>query len=244
MKLPAPRLLPMTILVTAVVLGIKAQSLTHAAMANDSSVANASHALGPKGGASPQGPASPARAASPPSPTETRLQAEPSGPANCAGRSEAAAIAPDWSLLQDLRARRDGLDRRARELDLREAAVQAEKQSLNAELAELSRDKQELKQLELARQDRTEASWVGTVKLYEAMKPSEAAAIFDTLDQRLLVQLLDRMNERKAAAIMGNMDPERARTATQALAAYRLRRDADPLSASGSAGPVKVTGPG
>ena len=56
------------------------------------------------------------------------------------------------------------------------------------------------------------------MKVYESMRPRDAASIFDVLDMHVLLEVLDRMNDRKAAAILAAMQPERARMATQMLA--------------------------
>ncbi len=63
--------------------------------------------------------------------------------------------------------------------------------------------------------------WAGLVQTYEAMKPREAAAIFDALDMQVLLQVLDRMQERRAAPVLAAMQPDRARLATQMLAEMR-----------------------
>ena len=49
------------------------------------------------------------------------------------------------------------------------------------------------------------------VKLYEGMRPRDAATIFDDLEMPVLVQLVDRMREAKAAPVIGAMRPDRAR---------------------------------
>lgn len=56
------------------------------------------------------------------------------------------------------------------------------------------------------------------VTIYQAMKPADAAAIFDVLDLRMCVALLERMPPRRASAIMESMSPQRAILATQMLA--------------------------
>ena len=72
---------------------------------------------------------------------------------------------------------------------------------------------------------RQDANWGGLVKLYANMKPREAAKIWDDLETQVLLELLDRMNERKAAPILAAMQPDRAREITEKLAAMRLKRD-------------------
>ena len=226
MRLPAARLLPMTIVVTAMLLGLKSLSLGQAALASDP------RSEAPAGrtdeAATQANPAAPQRA--PSDPVRTTSFTHPAPDAAAPGIAKRAISMPsDWPLLQDLRERREALERRERALDLRDAALQAATQTLQTKLAELRSLKSDLQALETARKQRSDTSWIGIVKLYEAMRPADAALIFNALDVHLLVQILDRMNERKAASIMGTMEPERARLATQMLALYRQRRDADPV---------------
>ena len=56
------------------------------------------------------------------------------------------------------------------------------------------------------------------VKIYEGMKPKDAARIFDTLDLDVLVAVMSKMSERKLSPILAAMNPERARTVTIMLA--------------------------
>jgi flagellar motility protein MotE (MotC chaperone) len=74
------------------------------------------------------------------------------------------------------------------------------------------------------RSEREEAGWRQMVKLYEGVRPREAAAIFDELDLSVLVPLVDRLREFKAAPIIGAMRPERARALTAELARHRRDR--------------------
>ena len=81
-------------------------------------------------------------------------------------------------------------------------------------LKELQALQSKLEQEAADRQKGQEAAWDNLVKLYEAMKPRDAATIFDDLDMPVLIELARRMNERKAAAILSSMQPDRARDLT------------------------------
>ena len=50
------------------------------------------------------------------------------------------------------------------------------------------------------------------------MRPSDAAAIFDGLALDVLINVFERMSERKSAPILAGMNPERAREVTTQLA--------------------------
>ena len=142
--------------------------------------------------------------------------------------------ASERQLLQDLRRRSSALDNRERQLDQRADLVQAAELKLQDKLAELTALQAHLEQVEDARRRRASGNWDGLVKTYQDMKPHDAAAIFDVLDLNVLLEVLDRMDERKAAAVLAAMVPERARLATQMLAQKRLRADAIDPSGSGA----------
>ena len=63
------------------------------------------------------------------------------------------------------------------------------------------------------------------VKLYEMMKPRDAATIFNDLEMPVLLQVVDRMKEAKAAPVLAAMQPDKARDLTAKLAEMRTQRD-------------------
>ena len=56
------------------------------------------------------------------------------------------------------------------------------------------------------------------VKIYEGMKPADAAKIFDELQTSILIEVARQMKENKLSAIVSAMKPTRARDLTLALA--------------------------
>lgn len=130
--------------------------------------------------------------------------------------------------LQDLRARREELDARAGRLDQREAMLAAAERRLIERVQQLTALQTKLEQLEKDRQDRQDANWRGLVRTYEDMRPRDAAVIFNDLDSAILVQVLDRMKDAKAAPILAAMTPERARAITSQLAQLRTQASAAP----------------
>ncbi|HEX3498406.1 MAG TPA: hypothetical protein VHT04_03700, partial [Stellaceae bacterium] len=57
------------------------------------------------------------------------------------------------------------------------------------------------------------------VRIYETMKPKEAARIFEQLDLPVLLDVLEQMKELKTAPILAAMDPAKVKAVTLALAA-------------------------
>lgn len=127
------------------------------------------------------------------------------------------------ALLMDLRERRVELDRRERALAERELVLGAMEKRISVRLDELALLQQRLDAASREQRDRGEAGWRGLVRTYEAMRPRDAAAIFNDLDLPVLLEVLDRMKETRAAPVLGFMQPERARQATAELALKRQR---------------------
>jgi flagellar motility protein MotE (MotC chaperone) len=174
-------------------------------------------------------PARPVAAATPPAgPTQTT---------DAAASSVPAADAPppvtdgEKALLQELRQRRKELEARADSVTTRESVLVAAEQKLGARVGELQSLQKRLEGLDTAQKQKEDAGWQGLVKLYEAMKPREAATIFNELSMPVLLQVLDRMKDAKAAAVMAAMNPDKARDVTDGLAQMRTGRDQTAVSA-------------
>jgi flagellar motility protein MotE (MotC chaperone) len=75
-----------------------------------------------------------------------------------------------------------------------------------------------------------DAQMKSLVKVYETMKPADAARIMNTLDMKVLIEVTQRMSERKIAPIMAAMDPSTAKKLTMELATRK------PLLADNEAG--------
>jgi flagellar motility protein MotE (MotC chaperone) len=140
-----------------------------------------------------------------------------------AAPAEAPVTDAERKLLLDLRHRRAELDTRARELDQRDAVMAAAEQKLSARVVQLTALQARLEALETEREKHDAANWAGLVHVYETMKPRDAAEIFNALDMQVLLGVLDRMADRKAAPILAAMQPDRARLATQLLVEMRTR---------------------
>ncbi len=148
--------------------------------------------------------------------------AEPSAP------STPAVSEAERQLLQELRARRKELDAREQTLTQRGDVLAAAEQRLDARVAQLSSLQARLEELDHERLSHDEANWAGLVKVYETMKPRDAATIFNDMDLAVLLPVVDRMKEAKTAAILGMMQPDRARLVTTKLAAKRTQAVAVP----------------
>lgn len=135
-----------------------------------------------------------------------------------------AEQAAERAVLESLRARRAAIEAREAQAVARETMVAAAERRLAQRVEELVALQRRLEALEADRAAREEAGLRGLVKLYEGMRPRDAAMIFNELEMPVLVQIMDQMREAKAAPVMGAMLPERARSLTAELARLRAAR--------------------
>lgn len=134
-------------------------------------------------------------------------------------------------MLLELRERRQELEARAQTLAAREAVLAAAERKISARVDELKVLQTRLEALDNTRKERDEASWRGLVKVYETMKPRDAATIMNDLEMNVLLAVLDRMKESKTAPILALMQPDKARQVTIELA--QLRQRANSLNRAG-----------
>jgi flagellar motility protein MotE (MotC chaperone) len=230
-KIPAPRLLPTTIAALAALLLVKCGLLLQIAVTHgarpDSVIVTAANAASSDMTKESAKPAATAKTAAPspaPSPAPAAAPAA-DGPPPVSDSEKA--------LLQELRQRRQDLDARAEAVAARESVLAATEQKLQARVAELQALQKKLEGLDADQKQKAEAGWQGLVKMYETMKPAQAATIFNDLSMPVLLQILDRMKDAKAASVMAAMNPDKARDVTGELAQMRTGRDASGAPVAG-----------
>jgi flagellar motility protein MotE (MotC chaperone) len=196
-RLQRPRLLPLILAACAGLVLVKAEGLWRGIPGEVGIVPSAAASAPPA--PAPSRAAPPVAAAPPPDPVD---QAE-------------------RALLGRLRERRLEIDAREAAISAREAMLGAAERRLTARLEEMAALQARLEALERGRGEREEAGWRGLVKTYETMRPRDAATVFDDLEMPVLVQIVNRMREAKAAPVIGAMRPDRARSLTAELARLR-----------------------
>jgi flagellar motility protein MotE (MotC chaperone) len=128
-------------------------------------------------------------------------------------------------VLQDLAKRRDEIETRSRELDMRENVLAAAAKKIDGRIAELKTLESKIQGLLQQRDEQNEKNLKSLVKVYENMKPQDAARIFEKLDMPILLDVAGRMREAKLAQVLANMNPDKARSITTELATWRQTPD-------------------
>jgi len=124
-------------------------------------------------------------------------------------------------LLQHLAVRREEIDKREREMDVRVGLMQAAESRIDKKVVELQSLQETIKSLIKSFDDQQDAKLLSLVKIYENMKPKDAAKIFEELEMETLLEVAERMKERKLAPVMAKMNPEKAREMTVELRQLR-----------------------
>ena len=99
--------------------------------------------------------------------------------------------------------------------------LEATEQRINGRIDEMKTLQTEVKALIDNYKAQQDADVKSLVKIYENMKPADAAAIFDELDMPILLSVIDKMSERKVAPVLAAMTPKRAKEVTEELAELR-----------------------
>ena len=159
------------------------------------------------------GDAKPAEAKSAePKPGETKggtvIQLNQNGPTSPAERA----------ILERLGERRQELDARARELEIRENLLKSAERRLDGRVNELKTLEQQAGGSTQKKEAEDAAKLKALVTMYENMKAKDAAKIFDRLEMPILIAVVSQIKPRVMGDIMAQMQPEAAERLTTELA--------------------------
>lgn len=100
------------------------------------------------------------------------------------------------------------------ELVQKEQIVQVAKERISEQLKQLEQVRNDIKSVKNDLTEQEKMNVAQMVKIYEGMKPVQAAEILNKLEITALSQIIKTMNPKKAAAIMANMDQAKVRLVT------------------------------
>jgi flagellar motility protein MotE (MotC chaperone) len=129
-----------------------------------------------------------------------------------------AMSAAEIAVLQSLSQRRAELEARQREQDMREQLLAATEKKVNERIGELKSLEERIVALLGSREQESEEQLASLVKVYESMKPKDAAKIFEKLEEDVLLRVAQRMKPQKIGAVLAEMDPAQAQALTVQLA--------------------------
>jgi flagellar motility protein MotE (MotC chaperone) len=151
-------------------------------------------------------------------PEGTVVNPEPSQPVSASERA----------ILERLQSRRQELEARAREIDIRESLLKAAERRIDSRVEELKAVESRITTATDQKTETDAARFKGIITMYEGMKPKDAAKVFDRLEMSVLFDIASQIAPRKMSDILGLMAPEAAERLTIEMA----RRAAPDRSAS------------
>ena len=227
--MPSLRLLPVMIFVALLMLSVRVNDVWRGMSGVISVNQSEAQQPTPPGGRKP-GQRSP-----------TAPDAAPQGNANAAASSPLPPPAPpeesgagdgepptftqnEIDVLQKLSVRRESLDGRQKDIEARENLLKAAEARIDKKIAEMKTLQVNIEGMLKQVDKQDEEKLTRLQKIYEQMKPKDAANILSTLDLPIQLGVLQRMKEAKAAPILAAMDVTKAQAVTDAIAAHRAAK--------------------
>ncbi|WP_373086649.1 MotE family protein [Sneathiella sp.] len=130
-------------------------------------------------------------------------------------------------VLERLSDRRAELDRRNQELDMRDNLLKATESRIDEKITKLKEMETTLNDLLKLHDDQETAQLDSLVKIYEKMKPKDAARIFNNLEMDILIDVASKIKEAKMASILAAMNSQQANKLTVELATRRSLPEVD-----------------
>jgi flagellar motility protein MotE (MotC chaperone) len=119
-------------------------------------------------------------------------------------------------ILQRLRGRNQDIDELSKDLDLRQKILESIKNDIENKITQLEKLNTQIEDVHVSQGQGS--NYTKLVRIYEGMKPKEAAKIFNELQLSVMIGVAQQMKENKLAPIVAEMQPDKARDLTMALA--------------------------
>jgi len=131
------------------------------------------------------------------------------------------AVSPsERAILERLQSRRQELEARAREIDIRESLLKSAEKRIEGRVEEMKGIESRISTATEQKNEAEAARFKGIVTMYENMKPKDAAKVFDRLEMSVLFEIASKIAPRKMSDILGQMSPEAAERLTVELARH------------------------
>jgi flagellar motility protein MotE (MotC chaperone) len=124
----------------------------------------------------------------------------------------------EMDVLTSLAGRRDTLDERQRELELKANVIAAAEKRVDEKIAQLKALQARIDAVMGQREAKETEQLDGLVRIYSAMKPKDAARIFSSLDDQVRIGVAGRMKADAMAGILAALPSDVAQKLTVELA--------------------------
>jgi flagellar motility protein MotE (MotC chaperone) len=126
----------------------------------------------------------------------------------------------DFDFVKDFKDRKKALDQKEEELKAWEAEIQNQKSELDTKITEIQKLRNDIS-AQLEERVKADQAKIDTlVQVYTQMKPSQAAKVFEALDEDLAVDILTKMKKKSAADILNLLKADKAQVLSERFAGY------------------------
>ncbi|HET6838727.1 MAG TPA: flagellar protein FlbB [Bradyrhizobium sp.] len=132
--------------------------------------------------------------------------------------SNQSVSASERAVLERLQSRRQELEARSREIDIRESLLKAAEKRIESRVEEMKALESRITTATEQKNEADATRFKGLVTMYEGMKPKDAAKVFDRLELSVLIEIASQIAPRKMSDILGLMSTEAAERLTVELA--------------------------
>jgi len=148
----------------------------------------------------------------------------------------------ELEILQTLSKRREAIDQWQKDAETKENLLANTEKRIDGKIVEIETLKKEVQAVLDKYNEQEDAKIRSLVKIYESMNPKDAARIFDEIEMPVLLMVIDKMSEKKAAPILASMDANKAKQLTVELAEERKLQTAKASTAKAplTTAPVKA----
>jgi flagellar motility protein MotE (MotC chaperone) len=122
------------------------------------------------------------------------------------------------AILERLQSRRQELEARAREIDIRESLLKEAEKRIQSKTDEMKAVESKIAAANDQKNEAESGRFKGIVTMYESMKPKDAAKVFDRLEMPVLIEIATQIAPRKMSDILGLMSPDAAERLTVEMA--------------------------
>ena len=114
-------------------------------------------------------------------------------------------------ILKNLSQKKQIIENKQEEIETKQSALKSTEKRIDDKLVQLKKTQSDVEAYLKKYQQQENLKIKSLVKIYENMRPKDAAKIFDELDNGTLFELISNMREARVAPILANMNPVKAK---------------------------------
>lgn len=126
-------------------------------------------------------------------------------------------------ILDEIKKREENLNEREKKVSEKEVIIEATQKKLEEEAKKVSDNLSELKEIYNNATDDAKQDMQNMIAIYSAMKPKEAAVLFNDMKMEMAIVLFSEFTPDISAPILANMEPKKANAIVEGVGVRRSK---------------------